>query len=45
MTLVKHNNKLLLTDEYASIIEKGGKYPRIILRNQDNSSQTNGWKW
>ena len=45
MTLVKHNNKLRLTDEYASIIEKGGKYPRTILRNQDNNSPTNGLKW
>ncbi|MCM1339731.1 MAG: type II secretion system GspH family protein, partial [Muribaculaceae bacterium] len=40
MTLSNKNEKLLLTDEYCSLIEKGGKFPRTIIKSQkDNSSE------
>ena len=35
------SSNLLLTDEFCSIIEKGGKYPRTILRNMKINSDTN----
>ena len=41
MILSNHNDyknpspRILLTDEFCSIIEKGGRFPRTILRNQD----------
>ncbi|HIS82833.1 TPA: hypothetical protein IAD41_04430 [Candidatus Scatenecus faecavium] len=41
MGLSNHNDyndpspKILLTDEFCSIIEKGGRFPRAILRNQE----------
>ena len=37
MVLSNHNeatSKVLLTDEYCSIIEKGGRFPRTILQNK-----------
>ena len=44
LTLTLKNNKIRLTDEYASLANKGGRLPRTILLNQDkNSSQ--GWRW
>ena len=36
-----NSSNLLLTDEFCSIIEKGGKYPRTILRNMKINSDTN----
>jgi len=36
LTIVLKNNKIMLTDELASLIEKGGRFPRDILRNQNN---------
>lgn len=51
MNLTNHNefnknqNKILLTDEYCSLIEKDGVYPRTILRNQEvNSDNSYLWK-
>ena len=47
MSLSNHNDynnpspKILLTDEFCSIIEKGGRFPRTILRNQEVDSDTN----
>lgn len=50
MNLTNHNdydvqqNKILLTDEFCSFIEKGGVYPRTILRNQEaNSNNERLW--
>ena len=44
LTLTLKNNKIRLTDEYASLANKGGRLPRTILLNQDkNSSQ--GLRW
>jgi hypothetical protein len=45
LTLSQHSGSknLRLGDEYASIIEKGGKYPRTILKNSDTN--TGGWYW
>ena len=40
MMLSKHNLSILLTDELCSIIEKGGRFPRTILRNLDTNSDT-----
>lgn len=46
MTLSSGNHrgstgKILLTDEFCSISEKGGRYARTILRNEkDNVSNT-----
>ena len=34
------SSNLLLTDEFCSLIEKGGKFPRTILRNQEGNSDT-----
>ena len=51
MVYSNHNNystsnpKIFLTDEFCSIIEKGGKFPRTILRNQKENSKTNGYTW
>ena len=36
------SGKILLTDEYCSIIEKGGRYARTILRNEKTNS-SNSW--
>ena len=50
MNLTNHNeydvqqNKILLTDEFCSFIEKGGVYPRTILRNQEVNSN-NSYLW
>lgn len=41
MMLTSHNektNRILLTDEMCSIIEKGGKLPRTILRNEKENT-------
>ena len=46
MGLSNHNDytnpspKILLTDEFCSIIEKGGRFARTILRNQEVDSDT-----
>lgn len=46
MLYSNHNNystsnpKIFLTDEFCSIIEKGGKFPRTILRNQKENTDT-----
>ena len=48
MTLSNHNektNRILLTDEYCSIVEKGGKFPRTILKNQEINGDISGWIW
>ena len=39
------SSNLLLTDEFCSIIEKGGKFPRTILRNQKINSDSNHAVW
>lgn len=39
------SSNLLLTDEFCSIIEKGGKFPRTILKNQKINSDKNSWYW
>lgn len=50
MMLSNHNqetSKVLLTDEFCSIIEKGGRYPRTILQNKntsDRQSTSTTWK-
>jgi prepilin-type N-terminal cleavage/methylation domain-containing protein len=46
LTLSQHSGSknLRLGDEWASIIEKGGKFPRTILQNAENSTST-GWFW
>ena len=50
MVLSNHNqetSKVLLTDEFCSIIEKGGRYPRTILQNKntkDRQSTSIMWK-
>ena len=47
MGLSNHNDytnpspKILLTDEFCSIIEKGGRFPRAILRNQEGEGDIN----
>ena len=49
MGLSNHNDynnpspKILLTDEFCSIIEKGGRFPRTILRNQEVDSDTDSY--
>ena len=50
MMLTNHNqyqksqNNIFLTDEFCSIIEKGGKFPRTILRNEEiNSDNDRYW--
>ena len=45
LTLSQKNDKLRLTDEYASISQKGGRLPRTILLNKDSDSKYNGWLW
>ena len=45
LTLVQKNGKLRLTDEYASISQKGGRLPRTILLNKDSDSKYNDWLW
>ncbi len=50
MVLSNHNqyesgsNMIFLTDEFCSIVDKGGKYPRTILRNQKKNTD-NSWYW
>ena len=40
------SSNLLLTDEFCSLIEKGGKFPRTILQNQKmNTATTGDWTW
>lgn len=34
------SNMIFLTDEFCSIVEKGGKFPRTILRNQKQNTDT-----
>ena len=38
MVLSKHNDNIVLTDEYCSMIEKGGKLPRKILFGSNSFS-------
>lgn len=47
LTLVSNNGVLRLSDEYASIAEKGGKLPRTILLNkkENDTSFRNYGKW
>ena len=47
LTLVSNNGVLRLSDEYASIAEKGGKLPRTILVNkkENDTSFRNYGKW
>ena len=45
MTLSNINNKLMLTDEYCSMIEKGGLYPRTIIRSQKANSSNFNVNW
>ena len=49
MMLSNHNqetSKVLLTDEYCSIIEKGGRFPRTILQNKQSEDGKNlSVKW
>lgn len=48
MMLTNHNektNRILLTDEMCSIVEKGGKLPRTILRNaKENGNFSRYWE-
>lgn len=44
LTLVLKNGKIRLTDEYASLAQKGGRLPRTILLNKDKNDNSN-WKW
>lgn len=48
MMLTNHNqktNRILLTDEMCSIVEKGGKLPRTILRNtKENENFSTYWE-
>ena len=44
LTLSQKNGKLRLTDEYASISQKGGRLPRTILLNKDKNADTYNWK-
>ncbi len=44
LNLVSKNGVLRLSDEYASLAEKGGKLPRTILMNFKDNSDT-GWFW
>ena len=44
LSLVSKNNVLRLSDEYASLAEKGGKLPRTILMNLKDNSNTD-WRW
>ena len=41
LTSVLKNGKLRLTDEYASLAQKGGRLPRTILMNKDKNDNTN----
>ena len=51
LALSNHNkytsmdNQIYLTDEFCSIIEKGGKYPRTILRNQKFNNEDEDFLW
>ena len=38
------SSNLMLTDEFCSLIEKGGKFPRTILRNQKLNTEKS-WYW
>ena len=40
MVLSNHKDKLLLTDEYCSIVEKGGQLPRNILKNKKTTTSS-----
>ncbi len=44
LVLSLNNGKIRLTDEYASIAQKGGRLPRTILLNSDKN-EVNGWIW
>ena len=44
LNLVSKNGVLRLSDEYASLAEKGGKLPRTILMNLKDNGDT-GWFW
>ncbi len=50
MVLSNHNqyesgsNMIYLTDEFCTIADKGGRYPRTILRNQKKNTD-NSWYW
>jgi len=44
MNLTKHDSgKILLTDNLASLKEKGGRYPKEILRGETNSKDNTKW--
>ena len=44
MNLTKHaSGKLILTDNLASLKEKGGRYPKEILRGEINSNDYQNW--
>ena len=43
LILSQKNGKLRLTDEYASISQKGGRLPRTILLNKDKNADTYSW--
>ncbi|MCM1338087.1 MAG: hypothetical protein NC191_00265, partial [Muribaculaceae bacterium] len=45
MTLSNKNEKLLLTDEYCSLIEKGGKFPRTIIKSQKSNPENISTSW
>ena len=52
MTLTKRNRngsieqKLFLTDEYCSLVEKGGRLPRTILQNKEITEDDDfSWTW
>lgn len=39
-------NRILLTDEFASIVEKGGRLPRTILTNKEKTENSDfSWFW
>ena len=52
LTLSNHNeyqsqeNKIFLTDEFCSIVEKGGRLPRNILTNKEKTEDSDfSWFW
>ena len=44
LVLSLNNGKIRLTDEYASLAQKGGRLPRTILLNSDKN-EVNGFTW
>ena len=41
----KNNTNILLTDEYCSLAEKGGRLPRTILGNMSKNQDNIKWEW